>query len=432
MNTIYCLLLMLCPCISPAQPPVIKSLTIGDKVPDMPFTQIVNGQSQSTSLARYKGKLLVLNFMQTTCSSCISSLPRFNELQSRYSSQVQLVLVTPQRTAVIRSFLQKNSIGRKLSLPFITADTLLRSCFPHQYISHLVWIGPDGIVKAITGAQYLTGSNLQLALLGSALSWPVKTDLPAPELGPPFLVFGPAGIPPAARPSNTFYSAFYRHMPGMPEGAYRFTDSTNGTSKTLFINLSVPGLYRKCYGLSRMPLSHILLRVQQPQFFRYNPQQAFKAGWDFYNTFCYELVQPLQLAEQQNLQHLLAGISYYTQTTAYLTDTVINGFILKDTPTTARQLLSTRPAAGTYLSVSGMLYTLNNSYAAPPVTDGRSSPRQAWLPIAAPALTDIPALNQQLLPYGLVLQPQPQNIQALVIAQTGIYPFIHSPKLYAK
>jgi hypothetical protein len=161
--------------------------------------------------------------------------------------------------------------------------------------------------------------------------------------------------------------------------------------------------------------------------------QSYRAGWDLYNTFCYESVQPSYLLPRQRRQQALADIKRYTQTNAYFTDTLIHGFILKETGTVTLPLLYKRPAGDSVLSISGLLYTLNNNYGAPPVADGRNNRQQAWIVLPdKPAFDDIPVLNRQLLAYGLVLQPQPQKIYALVITQTGDYPFIHSPKLYAK
>lgn len=433
MNSIYCLLLLLCPYLSRANKQNTVPLTIGDKLPGIQLTQLVNSSRSTTNTASYRGKLLILDFMSTACSGCLKTLPLLGSLQKQYAAQMQVLLVSSQSTAAVKRFLQNTAIGRQLKLPIVTADNVLKGYFPHEYISHLVWINAAGTVVAITGSEYCTASNIAQALQNQPLNWPVKNDIAGTNLAPPFLQLNNQVLPAAATPAAGYYNAFYKHMPGLAQGMYTFADTANGTLKTLLVNQPIPEMYRRLYNQNRLPLSHTLLRVQQPAFFVYS-SEFYRVGWDRYNSFCYEAVQPASMPAPQRLAQMLASVNSYTQTRAYFTDTVVAGFILKDTATASRPLLFTRPAiSNAVLSTSGLLYSLNNRYGAPPVTDGRSNPHQAWLTGWEPAdFTDIPALNRQLLAYGLVLLPQPQQIHALVIAQTGSYPFTHSPKLYAK
>lgn len=427
MKFMYCLLLILCPF-----PGKSQATGIGDVVPDIAFTQLVNGEPVRSSLARYKGRLLVCCFIQTTCAACIKTLPGIDSLQRTFGKDMQVLLVTSQTQAAIQKFLQHNPVGKQLSLPIVYADTALRSLFPYEYISHLVWIGPDGTVKAITGSEYFTGTNIRKAIQHTTLGWPVKNDLPQPGIATPFLQWNNQKLPAVAKPAAHYYTAFYRNMPGMPAGMFRFTDSSTATGKTLLLNQSVPDLYRKLFGKTKIPLSHILLQLQPKELFVYN-DSFFLAGWEQYNSFCYEAVQPLFFTEQQSLQQMLNDIGRYTNTAAYLIDTIIAGYTLKDTGTASLPLLSHRPADSAVLSMSGLLYSLNNSYGAPPVSDGRQHKQQAWLPANDKLdFTSINALNRLLMPYGLVLQAQPQKLQALVITQTGTYPFMNTPKLYTK
>jgi thiol-disulfide isomerase/thioredoxin len=416
---------------SPARQ-VTHALTVGDKVPQAAFIQLVNGKQQASSFTRYKSKLLVLDFISTTCAGCVKSMPGIDSMQKEYDNSMQVILVTTQSKEAIQKFLQNNPAGKSLNLPFVTNDSVLRSFFPYEYISHLVWIGPDGIVKAITEGEYLTAANIRQALQNHPLNWPVKNDIAEVNLAPPFLQLNTQCIPPSGNPAGIYYSAFYKHMPGMPQGMHRFTDSSNGTVKTLLVNQSIPDIYRRLYNQSRLPLSNILLQVQQNVFFVYS-NEYYRAGWERYNTFSYEAVQPNYLQPKQRLGQILEDVNRYTQTQAYFTDTLVDGFILKDTNTGTTPLLYKRMIGDSVLSISGLLYTLNNNYGAPPVTDGRNIRQQAWLDLPArPAWNDMAELNRQLLTHGLVLQPQPQKIHALVITQTGTYPFTHSPKLYAK
>lgn len=431
MKTIYCVLLLLCPYMSVAQHKNTGPLGIGEPVPDVAVSALQQGKITKSSLGQYRGKVLVLDFISTGCAGCVKTLPLLNRLQEQFAGSLQVLLVSSQPRAAVNRFLQNTPAGRKQGLPFVTDDSVLRSFFPYEYISHLVWIGPDGIVKAITEAEYFTAANIEQALQQQPLNWPVKNDIAGIDLAPPFLQLN-SQLPASGRPAALYYSAFYRCMPGLPQGMQQFTDSAAGTVKTLLVNQAIPELYRRLLKQGRLPLSHIILHVPERAFYAYS-DAFYRAGWERYNAFTYEAVQPLYLPERQRFGQLMADVNRYTQTRGYLTDTLVPGFVLRDTATATLPLLYTRLAGDSVLSISGLLYTLNNNYGNPPVSDGRNNQAAAWLLRQGPVdFNDMAALNRLLLAYGLVLQPQPQRIRALVITQTGPYPFIHSPKLYTK
>ena len=57
----------------------IKPLKIGDKVPDIEFKNIINYKSKTARLSDFKGKLVILDFWGTWCTSCIAAFPKMEE-----------------------------------------------------------------------------------------------------------------------------------------------------------------------------------------------------------------------------------------------------------------------------------------------------------------------------------------------------------------
>src|SRR3977135_207668 len=57
--------------------PKIKSLSVGDKVPEIEF-QMLNYSSPVAKLSDFKGKLLLLDFWATWCGPCIGSFPKLD------------------------------------------------------------------------------------------------------------------------------------------------------------------------------------------------------------------------------------------------------------------------------------------------------------------------------------------------------------------
>ena len=173
---------MLLPVLSRAQSASIKPLTVGDRVPEIVFNQVINYKTPVAVLSDFKGKLVILDFWATTCMSCVFHMPLCDSLQSAFNSQIQILLVNPliSRDSLARVnrmlHLLQSRTGHRVRLPVILYDEAAYALFPFQSLPHYVWIGSDGIVKAITGADQLNAKNISALLKGGELHLPVKKD----------------------------------------------------------------------------------------------------------------------------------------------------------------------------------------------------------------------------------------------------------------
>ncbi len=95
MKLIYCFMIFLCPLFTPAQ--VVKPLKIGERAPDITISDVYNSQASTIHSFDLKGKLVILDFMATTCVPCIKVLPRFDSLQKQYGKRLQIILVRLKR-----------------------------------------------------------------------------------------------------------------------------------------------------------------------------------------------------------------------------------------------------------------------------------------------------------------------------------------------
>jgi thiol-disulfide isomerase/thioredoxin len=173
MKVIYCLMIFFWPLVSRGQ--TVKALTVGDKVPDITINNVLNYKTTSfkTNISK---KPLLLDFFATWCSGCIAALPHFNGLQQELKDSLQVMVVCTEPESKIKRLLQTSPLLKNISLPFITSDTVLYNMFPHHAIPHEVWISREGVVKAITIADYVNKENLQKLVAGRPLLLPVKTD----------------------------------------------------------------------------------------------------------------------------------------------------------------------------------------------------------------------------------------------------------------
>jgi thiol-disulfide isomerase/thioredoxin len=151
-------------------------LTIGDTVPDITINNIINYKTTSAKLSDFKGKLLILDFWATWCSACIRNFPKMESLQEEFGNKIQVLAVTYQDRKKITDFFTSKA-GQKYKVSSIVNDTILNKLFPHTGIPHCVWIGSDGIVKTITGAEEVTASNIRKLISEKEIQVQVKRDL---------------------------------------------------------------------------------------------------------------------------------------------------------------------------------------------------------------------------------------------------------------
>lgn len=185
MKQIPCLLALLCLALgSCAQKPGLQPLTIGDTIPPIILTDVVNFPVSEIQLSSYKGKLLILDFWATWCNSCIKTFPKIDSLQTRFQNNLQFVLInhfpssgnTPE---IVNGFFAKRQqlLTTLRSIPLCNDTTVrLKQLFPHTFIPHYIWVGPAGNILAITNSEAVTVANITAAISGKPFTLPVKKE----------------------------------------------------------------------------------------------------------------------------------------------------------------------------------------------------------------------------------------------------------------
>jgi thiol-disulfide isomerase/thioredoxin len=168
-----------------SQSPPLHALTIGDKVPDITFNHILNYKDTTARLSDFRGKLVILDFWSTSCSSCIELFPHLQSLQKQFPSDVQFILVNGKSA---QWHDDKPKIERLLShlsertqkpvlLPIVYNCLPLDTLFPWNTIPHEVWIGKEGRVIAVTGASEVTALNIGSIRQGEIPHMQMKRDI---------------------------------------------------------------------------------------------------------------------------------------------------------------------------------------------------------------------------------------------------------------
>jgi len=145
-----------------------KALAIGDKVPDITISNIINFNKPTANLSDFRGKLLIIDFWATWCSPCVAMLPKNDSLQKEFEGKVQFLPVSNETENTVTAFLRKVAALRHITVPSVVGDTLLRNMFIHHYIPYYIWIDPEGKVIATTEENQVNAKNIRSILAGNS------------------------------------------------------------------------------------------------------------------------------------------------------------------------------------------------------------------------------------------------------------------------
>lgn len=301
----YCLLVLLWPVINvyAQSPPHIHPLRVGDTLPDIIFCDVYNHPVSKIQLSDLKGKLVILDFWGKYCAPCILALPKLDSLQQAFKNQVQVITISDfSNQHELRTTLGRFKRTKHLKLPVLLANELLSQYFPHLLVSHVVWIDGNGVVKAITGSDYVTKDNIQTMLSGTAVNWPVKNDLLDFDFKKPLLALEHKDIP---SPSFLYYSTLTSHLEGISAPNGTFPDSAKKISLTNYYNATLLSLCE--IALNHPPDGRIILNVKDTGRYKWNWQILY-SDWYRTNTYCYSIKQPLGLTETEIKKNVQADL----------------------------------------------------------------------------------------------------------------------------
>lgn len=150
-------------------------LNIGDKMPNVLMTRIVDGKEVKISIEDFKGKLLIMDMWATWCSPCRSFLKIADSLQKQFKGQIEILPVTDEDKNFIRKFQDHIKKATGLNIMSVVNGKNLQSLFKFNTVPHEIWIDSQGIIRAITSHNEVTEKNINNAL-NKNFNLPIKKD----------------------------------------------------------------------------------------------------------------------------------------------------------------------------------------------------------------------------------------------------------------
>lgn len=408
------------------------ALKIGDQVPDITINNIINyrgadGKPTATAkLSDFKGKLLILDFWDTYCSSCIEVLPKLDSLQKAFGDSISILPVTAQSEQSIKKFLSNNGYLKGYTIQTIVEDKILGRLFPHTMIPHDVWIDHNGKVCAITDAQYITTLNIRALLHGKSLDWAIKKDIVDYNEAKPLLNAN------LISGGTIYYSTITPFISGVPPAFGVKEDTIHSTIRTYVINFPILKMYLIAFGhLFAFPANHIVLEVKDKNNYIYDKSRGYAADWNQKHSYSYESNLPSTITDKERLRLMAQDMNKYLSLYGRMETRRLQCLILSlskndislfqtkgekhlntlSETTGAKALRNAR--------LSNLVWKMNDMPGTMPVVDETGYSGKVDMVFNVNSFDDVPQLRKELARYGLKLSQEERSLEVLVLSETG-------------
>ncbi|MGB4447485.1 MAG: TlpA disulfide reductase family protein [Cloacibacterium sp.] len=149
-----------------------KPLKIGESLPENVWStplQLVNHPQKTITLNQDKDKLILIDFWNTWCSSCLLNFPKMEELQKQFGDKIKILAVSNQDRLVLEKFFATKNGQRYKNVVSVAGDKMFHQLFPHKGVPYIVWIKDGKLLNTTDGAQ-VTEKTIQEVLGGKSSS----------------------------------------------------------------------------------------------------------------------------------------------------------------------------------------------------------------------------------------------------------------------
>lgn len=410
-------------------------LRIGQSLPDVQLSPALNVDAGSVNLHNLRGKLVILDFWDIYCASCIAAFPKMQQLQEEFGSKIQIILVTDNSVEQVTSRLARNGMDKTITLPMLVADTVLTRLFEYRTVPTHAWIDREGNLAYFTTSHGTTADNIAAFLAGRDIKLPLKVEYRDFDYGAHFFAEGNGRQQHHIRA----FSMILGHVDDEGGAQTSITDSISGKQTGLRMqNFTIADLYKKAWSpqldsnvlANRANYGTVVLEVTEPSHYMWSNRYDYR--WAKEHTYSYEALLPPQSSEvllsnmARNLDdffHLKSHVERRKVSCLVLQRTSPNTDILAKAP----RYKSIRGSDSLYVLEKAQLYFLLNDL---DHFVGRDEPN--YYPVVnetgyrqnekvdirlAGDLRNFKSLQSELLKNGLSLTIEPREINVIVITE---------------
>lgn len=404
-----------------------KTFYIGDTMPPLTFCKIFNNPGSLISLENYRGKLIILDFWNKWCPSCIQGFPKMEKLQQEFGDRIKILLVTNDTDKDLIRLFKKTKLP---ALPIISNDSILCRMFPHTTVPHHVWINPDGRIQFITDGYNATSQNISKVLDGKNVKLKEKKEAMDVDKDSDLFKEGKGRL----QKFISSYSFAMTKLEGIIDDTYyNYTvDTINKICGFKFVNVPILDLYKIAFGKSIAFAgtefaynNRILFKIPGgDKNFRYPDNTDSIPGWKEKNLVSYESKWKLN-NDSLAYEDLKNDANKFFSFSVTVDTVEVRCFVLKkiNSLSDTKLIHSTNLINYTDSSysmknmpISVLLKSLNGwePFKETPLVDETNSTSNIDVELHN-AFTDIVKLKGQLLKYGLQLTESSRKLRMLII-----------------
>jgi thiol-disulfide isomerase/thioredoxin len=158
----------------------LKKVNIGDTLPDYPLKNILNYPQGSAQFSDFKGKILILDFWESSCKSCIEAWPKLIKLQEKFKDKIRIITINAREdqkriTDLIKQ--QERLHQYTMTLPVVYGDSDIKQLFPYYSLPHIAFIDENQVVKYIAAGSVVNEITIQNMIDHKQMKMGVKTDI---------------------------------------------------------------------------------------------------------------------------------------------------------------------------------------------------------------------------------------------------------------
>jgi thiol-disulfide isomerase/thioredoxin len=275
----------------------IQALKTGDTIPDLPDAEFLNANS-TIRLSALRGKIVILDFWNVQCKSCIASMPAMDSLQKKFGKDLQIILITYNKGTEVKELFER--LRRPFpDLPMIINDSILNALFPHRGDPYHVWIDKKGMIRKITAGNNASPKNVSKAINENIFSGSDLIRIPGYTFTQPI-------IEPIFRHSPDLiqqYRLLTHHINSLDMSSVfmiRLDSNSQKRIRITAVNQPILSLYTAAYlrELFDFPLNiqqlagNNRIELIDPDPERFNPptDQSALDSWNTVYSYCYEAV----------------------------------------------------------------------------------------------------------------------------------------------
>lgn len=384
-----------------------KTLRVGNAFVPPSAVQQMRGTGKLVDLQKLKNKVVILDFFDTFCGTCIQTMPKLQKLQDKLKDKIQIITVAWQDRGTLEKFYESNQFLKenKVNLPVIYSDVYLKDRFPHQTVPHIVFLY-NGKVQAITGNKLITEEHIMSLYEKGKIDLPLKDD------------FGKGNLMGEGTVETQIKGAvsLSGYQNGVPFEAFKKQkDSVTGLQKTSFYNVSIYSAvlssWAKIKKADYIPRpERLVMKVNAPN--RYEDIDNIGDVWYQEHAISYERLESIQRSDSAQAKIVLDDLHRFLGIRTFKTMKSIECLILKpcqEKPYTGKNVLDGMTYNGS--SVLAVMTDMGRQF--PPVLDLVKSKKE----IKPGNYENLEELNQQLATYGIVAEIGIGEQEVLVIEE---------------